>query len=192
MAKRKKPSKEDDSALWRHVSRTVAAKPDWENSHTRFLPAMEQLMDQATSQAIQPLKSKRKPVPGTPAKPARPVAKTAEPLIHGVTAGLDKRTAQRLKKGRLPIEARLDLHGHSQEQAFRALHGFIDGQWAAGRRCVLVVTGKGKGVLKDAVPRWLNEPLLRMKILSFTYAQRQDGGEGALYILLKRARGGLP
>ena len=74
----------------------------------------------------------------------------------------------------------------------RALHGFIDGQWAAGRRCVLVVTGKGKGVLKDAVPQWLNGPLLRMKILSFTYAQRQDGGEGALYILLKRARAGLP
>ena len=189
MAKRKKPSKEDDNALWRHVSNTVAAKPDWENSHTRFLP-MDQVMDPVTAQAIQPMKNQRKPAGVQPSKPQKSPAKITEPLSHGVTAGLDKRTAQRLKKGRLPIEARLDLHGHSQEQAFRALHGFIDGQWAAGRRCVLVVTGKGKGVLKDAVPRWLNEPLLRMKILSFTYAQRQDGGEGALYILLKRARGG--
>ena len=191
MAKRKKPSKEDDSALWRHVSRTVAAKPGWDNSHTRFLPAMEQVMDQAAAKAIQPMKTARKPAAEISPKPVKPGAKTSEPLVNGVVSGLDKRTAQRLKKGRLPIEARLDLHGHSQEQAFRALHGFIDGQWAAGRRCVLVVTGKGKGVLKDAVPRWLNEPLLRMKILSFTYAQRQDGGEGALYILLKRARGGM-
>ena len=191
MAKRKKPPKEQDSALWRHVAGTVSARPAWENVHSRFLP-MDQVMDEVTAQLLQPPKKIRKPVAPQSAKTAAKAPSAPAPLVNGVTAGLDKRTAQRLKKGRLPIEARLDLHGHSQEQAFRALHGFIDGQWAAGRRCVLVVTGKGKGVLKDAVPQWLNGPLLRMKILSFTYAQRQDGGEGALYILLKRARAGLP
>ena len=77
--------------------------------------------------------------------------------------------------------------------AHRALTAFVGGQQAAGRRCILVVTGKGAwreggGVLREAVPRWLNEPALRQKVLSFSYAQPKDGGEGALYILLRRLR----
>ena len=118
-------------------------------------------------------------------------------LRHGDTPGLDKRSAQRMKRGKMPIEARLDLHGHRQDEAHRALHGFLAGAANAGKRCVLVITGKGLklddnerqiGVLREMVPRWLNQEPNRSRILSFSHATPSDGGTGALYVLLKRKR----
>lgn len=118
-------------------------------------------------------------------------------LAHGATPGVDKRTAGRFKKGKMAVEGKLDLHGHFQHEAHVALKRFIAAAYAAEKRCVLVVTGKGKrgreregavGVLKESVPRWLNEPSLRAKVLSFSFAAPADGGEGALYVLLKRRR----
>ena len=105
-------------------------------------------------------------------------------------AGLDRASAERLRRGRYPIEARLDLHGMTQAEAHRALHGFVAGSRAIGRRVVLVITGHGRisgGVLKAAVPRWLNEPELRRHVLAITPAQPRDGGAGALYLLLRKA-----
>jgi len=92
-------------------------------------------------------------------------------------------------RGRYPIEARLDLHGMTQEEAHRALSGFVVRSRAAGRRVVLVITGHGRvsgGILKAAVPRWLNEPELRRHVLAITGAQPRDGGTGALYLLLRK------
>ncbi len=126
---------------------------------------------------------------------ARPGAMAPAPpeLSHGRAAGVDKRTVDRLRRGQIAIEAEIDLHGHTQEAAHRALQAFIIGQAEAGRRCVRVVTGKGAfreggGVLKIAVPRWLNEAPLRERVLAFSHARRDDGGEGALYVLLRRRR----
>jgi DNA-nicking Smr family endonuclease len=108
--------------------------------------------------------------------------------------GLDKSTAKKLKKGVQKIEARMDLHGMTQTQAHRALDSFIDGSYGAGKRCVLVITGKGLkpdgsvGVIRAAVPRWLNEQPNRGRVLAFTHATPKDGGEGALYVMLKRKR----
>ncbi|MET1026053.1 MAG: Smr/MutS family protein, partial [Dongiaceae bacterium] len=89
-------------------------------------------------------------------------------------------------------------HGRTQAEAHDALHGFILRAHQAGKRCLLVITGKGgvktigeqrtRGVLREAVPRWLNEPGLRRHILAFEHARPQHGGEGALYVLLKRDR----
>ena len=86
----------------------------------------------------------------------------------------------------------------TQEVAHRALDSFIGGAAKQGLRCVIVITGKGlrglaesvgdAGILRNAVPRWLNESNLRPKILAFTAAQPRDGGGGALYVLLRRAR----
>lgn len=132
----------------------------------------------------------------TVAPPPSPVPPPLRELSHGALDGLDRRTGQRLKRGQLPIEARLDLHGRTQEEAHRALAAFIEGAHAAGRRCVLVVTGKGLrpdgsvGVLRRNVPRWLNQPLLRQKIVAFDHAALKDGGEGALYVLLKKQERG--
>lgn len=112
-------------------------------------------------------------------------------LEHGASPGVDRRTAERFKRGRMDIDGRLDLHGMTQEGAHVALTTFIERSAAAGKRCVLVITGKGtrgEGILRRAVPRWLNEPRLRTRILAFTQARPQHGGEGALYVLLKRKR----
>jgi DNA-nicking Smr family endonuclease len=112
-------------------------------------------------------------------------------------AGIDRANAERLKRGRHPIEARLDLHGKTQADAHHALAAFIHSSSEAGRRCVLVITGRGlgpngPGVLKSAVPRWLEEAGLRRKILAIAQAQPRDGGAGAVYLLLRRRRAELP
>jgi DNA-nicking Smr family endonuclease len=104
-------------------------------------------------------------------------------------AGLDRATAERLKRGRTPVEARLDLHGMTQAEAHRALAGFVDGSRAKGRRCLLVITGHGRmtgGILKAAVPRWLGEPEFRRHVLAIAPARPEAGGTGALYVLLRR------
>jgi DNA-nicking Smr family endonuclease len=108
-------------------------------------------------------------------------------------SGIDRANAERLKRGLHPIEARLDLHGKTQAEAHHALAVFIHSSSEAGRRCVLVITGRGlgpsgPGVLRSAVPRWLEEVGLRPKILAIAPAQPRDGGAGAFYLLLRRRR----
>lgn len=115
-------------------------------------------------------------------------------------AGLDRRTSERLRKGQLPIEARIDLHGMTQERARAALDHFIVSAADRGLRAVLVITGKGSGgwsdpwsmprsgILRANVPRWLHEQPNGPRILAFSEAQPQDGGGGALYVLLRRRR----
>jgi DNA-nicking Smr family endonuclease len=110
----------------------------------------------------------------------------------GEGQGIDRRQALRLKRGQLPIEARLDLHGMTQAEAHRALAAFVARGHAAGKRVLLIVTGKGtregSGVLRAAVPRWLAEPALRPLVLTSEPAVPRDGGDGALYLLLRRSR----
>ncbi|HSK39949.1 MAG TPA: Smr/MutS family protein, partial [Arenibaculum sp.] len=116
--------------------------------------------------------------------------------------GVDRRTDDRLRRGRIEIQARIDLHGLTQAQAHAALSAFVMRGWHEGRRTLLVITGKGstgngdargttgrgEGVLRAAVPRWLNEAALRPLVLAIRHAQPRHGGEGALYVLLKRNR----
>ncbi|MFN3076087.1 MAG: Smr/MutS family protein [Alphaproteobacteria bacterium] len=90
------------------------------------------------------------------------------------------------------LDARLDLHGMTQTEAYRALRNFLETASYRGHRSVLIITGKGargfegSGVLKHVVPLWLNEPKFRSRILSFSFARPKHGGDGALYVLLKR------
>ena len=153
--------------------------------------------------SVTPLRGRA--APGSPAQGLPPPVaveemRTAEPcrppaLNH--FSGIDRANAERLKRGLHPIEARLDLHGKTQAAAHHALAAFIHSSSDAGRRCVLVITGRGfgpsgPGVLKSAVPRWLEEVGLRGKILAIAPAQPRDGGAGALYLLLRRRRAGPP
>ncbi len=136
------------------------------------------------------------PMPGS--VPAKPRTGKAAPgklpeLRPGVMAGVDRRTAERLRRGRLSVEATLDLHRHTQDEAHRALMGFITDAAAEGRRCVLVITGKGAlseggGVLRRQVPHWLNQPPCRECVLAIAEARPEHGGAGALYVLLRRRR----
>jgi len=140
------------------------------------------------------------PTPKRPAAAVEPPARrkaTARPvplpLASGTTAGIDRRTAERLRRGQLPIDARLDLHGMRQDAAYAALSRFLDRAVAAGSRVLLVVTGKGEGkeeggVLRRMLPLWLEEGRHRDAILTLRAAHRQHGGEGAFYLMLKRRR----
>ncbi len=116
---------------------------------------------------------------------------TPRPLDPAHPAGLDKRTWQRLRRGRMPIEGRIDLHGMTQAEAHRALDAFTAAMQEKGARCVLVITGRGLhggGMLKRMTPRWLESPPLRERILTYATARVEHGGDGALYLLLRRRR----
>ncbi len=135
-------------------------------------------------------KSPRRPAPiirppELPTLPPRPVAAND-------FSRMDRRTADRFRRGKLPIEARLDLHGHYQDAAYYALNEFIADSAAADRRMVLVITGRGSregsGVLRARLPQWLNQPPCRDRVLAFTAARPEHGGDGAFYVLLKRNR----
>ncbi len=124
---------------------------------------------------------------------------------------MDRRQQERFRKGKLTLEGRLDLHGLTQKNALRSLMIFIPEHRSLGHRCVLVITGKGapvlkmstqrypyhdseemqetgrsRGILRDMVPVWLSSSSLKPHILAFCRAQPQDGGSGALYIMLKK------
>lgn len=173
---------EDESALWQHVMGDVARLPKADR------PPEPEGAPKPRSPAARVARPRPAPVaiPPAAARPAEP------PLEHGQAPGLDKRTRLRLRRGQVEIQGVMDLHGLTQTEAHRALAGFLEGAQRAGKRCVLVVTGKGSGpgsgVLRAAVPRWLNEPDLRRMILAFSHAAPKDGGEGALYVLMKRKR----
>ena len=113
---------------------------------------------------------------------------------------MDKKAFQKLKRGKLMPEAKLDLHGMTLEQAHPALNGFILRSHAAGRRLVLIVTGKGRdrdpgdavpvrrGVLRHSVPQWLRMAPLSALVLQITEAHLKHGGGGAYYVYLRRQR----
>lgn len=133
------------------------------------------------------------PRPPPPAMPLpRPKPPAPPPVLsHGETANIDRRTAERFIRGKMTIDGRLDLHGHGQEAAHIALNDFVQRHAARGSRALLIITGKGtrgEGILRKAVPHWLNDMPLRRLVLSFSHAQPRDGGVGALYVLLKRRR----
>lgn len=186
--KKKQADPIDDAALWGHV--TTGIKP-LDRRHKNLLTLAD-----GPAVTVPPPPRQPRTATTAPAAPPRPVKKpVALPdLDHSSSPGLDKSTAAKLKKGRQPIEGRLDLHGMTQSEAHPALDSFIDNAYRAGKRGVLVITGKGTkldgsvGVLRQAVPRWLNLPPNRPRILAFSHATAKDGGEGALYVLLKRKR----
>ena len=143
---------------------------------------------------VKPPKISAPPKREMAARPAAPgiaavLPKASPPLEIGQGAGIDRATFEKLKRGQMAIEARIDLHGQTQDEAHRELSAFIARAQAQGRRLALVITGKGregKGVLRESVPRWLNEPALRGRVLALVNAQPRDGGAGALYVLLRR------
>lgn len=196
----------------------MARKPG-SDAKPKPLPG-DALLWQRVAEQVTPLKRRGKvPAPVLPPVPAprrdtdrHPAARDPRPrdpsprpapdLRPGAAPGLDGATHDKLKRGRLPIQGKLDLHGMDRVRAHRALGRFLESAAAQGRRCVLVVTGKGgtrpgedsfgqgTGVLKSEVPRWLNEAALRPLILAFSAAQARHGGAGALYVYLRRRRDG--
>ena len=144
----------------------------------------------AEPQAAQPVKKdadRRAAKPATPGRPAPP------PPLSKPNPGIDRRTAERLRNGEMPIERRIDLHGMTQDDAHAALDRFMRRAWGEGKRMLLVITGKGSvsaggGVLRRHVPRWLAAGEHAAHVLRVESAQPRHGGGGALYVLLRRRR----
>jgi len=191
-SKKKKGSSEPgDEVFWGHVAATVKPLKGQFKNRTPDVESSPEPAGVGQTGKSDKKSAPRRPFVDLPSSLSRP----ALPELNLASQpGIDKGTAKKLKKGQQRIEARIDLHGMTQVEAHRALDSFIDGSYQAARRCVLVITGKGLkpdgavGVIRAAVPRWLNEQPNRSRILAFTYATPKDGGEGALYVMLKRKR----
>jgi DNA-nicking Smr family endonuclease len=134
---------------------------------------------------------KTEPDPGAPAallpvsalKPKKPPAPRRDP------DAIEPNRKKRIVRDPEAIGARIDLHGLDQDRARVALHDFIARAHADGARAVLVITGKGTlgdGVLRRRVPEWLAEAPSRVLVAGLSLADRRHGGEGALYVALKR------
>jgi DNA-nicking Smr family endonuclease len=184
----RRPISEEERALWQLIAKT--AKPLKRRRNSEPKPAVVPAPEKPALKVVRP---KAKPTTPKAPLPVAPPPARPHDLSHGMSVGIDKRQAERFRRGKTPIEGKIDLHGRTQAQAHDDLHDFVARAHAAGKRMVLVITGKGitaskSGVLKENVPRWLNEPTLRRHVLAFDYAEPQHGGEGALYVLLKRKK----
>jgi DNA-nicking Smr family endonuclease len=188
--RRKRSLSEEERALWESVARQArplakrhrAAKPQAVAPDAEA-PVAVKPEASSSSKSPPPAKTTRAPKPAVP--PAPP------PL-----APLGRRERSHLSRGRKEIEARLDLHGMTQTRAHRALSGFLQRAHIDGLTFVLVITGKGRavgaeserGVLRRQVPLWLNLPEFRTLVVGFEEAHIGHGGEGALYVRIRRSR----
>ncbi len=191
-----RPLKDDETELFAKV--VADAKP------LRKRPCVPEILTQPRKKPIILRPITHPPVEDRPAPPIRAKNRAA-------TSAMDGKNAERLIRGKMEIEARLDLHGHRQDTAQRELVDFIRRNHGYGKRCVLVITGKGrslkeaareepsaggryriperKGVLFDLVPEWLASPALTPYVVAFSPSQARHGGSGALYVYLRRERG---
>ena len=165
----------EDHALWRSITRSILPL-----KRKRAQPLNPDAPDK-------PRKTVRPTRAATPVPP--PLPKAAPPLMR-----IDRRMKQALARGRVEIDARLDLHGRTQSEAHAALLRFLRRAQRDGARTVLVITGKGgeaaggRGVLKRQVPLWLALPEFRTFVLGVEAAHIAHGGEGALYVRLRRGQ----
>ena len=184
--RQKPPANQDlneDQILWQRVTQRVTPLLGRNNTISSARMAKKPSYPAKTVPKV----SKKTPLPEArvPAivKPPLPID-----LREGEKAGLDSRTRRRLFRGDVPIDRRLDLHGHTAARAEIKLQTFIENASFTGCRCVLVITGKGAGVLKGHVPGWLKRPPLSKLVLALAEARLADGGSGAFYVLLRRRR----
>ncbi len=177
--------KEEDRELWRRVTATVkpldrrAAAPPPDEPEPESTPA---------NKNANPAKEFAVPAARKPAPPA--------PSLNPV----DRKLTRRIARGARGVDAKLDLHGLTQREAHARLLSFLQAARARGHRLVLVVTGKGRsdgaaewweegtrGVLRRAVPEWLATPPFRAMVVGYERAHARKGGDGALYVQIRRA-----
>ncbi len=194
---RRRQLSDEERALWTGYARSVTPLRPWRESDTS--PHNESLPDESSNKASGRLVSAGKSAP--PPRSSRgvrlnPGSAATKPLP---LAPLGRRLKQRVARGCEPIDSRIDLHGLTQLEARAALLRFLRQARVQGARLVLIVTGKGsrrnemdfgseRGVLKRQVPMWLSLPEFRQFIVGFEDAHVGHGGQGALYVRLRRER----
>ncbi|MBL8549876.1 MAG: Smr/MutS family protein [Hyphomonadaceae bacterium] len=172
MSKSKRELSAEEAALWARVARTAVPMPGVQ------APVLV-------------------PAPGsvrhrTKAATSGPKAPPTE-IRRGALA--DRGDEKRVRRGKLEIDAKLDLHGYTQDQARAALGAFLARAQGEGARVVIVVTGKGRlrdgeaapGVLKRRLPEWLAAGEVRSIVAGYAEAHARHGGAGAFYVFLRRA-----
>lgn len=189
------------------ASQAPAPEPQDRNEETRLF--------QQAMQGVKPLKANGREVAVTPPTQAPPAPDQSEyeaqaylrelvqgkvefelehtaEFIEGHVRGLDQRTVRKLKAGQFSYQAHLDLHGANADGAKLELLEFCRRQYLLGRRCLLIIPGRGRnspegrGVLREEVQAWLTQDPLKRVVLAFTTALPRHGGAGALYVLLRK------
>jgi DNA-nicking Smr family endonuclease len=198
MSKKKKGQlSAEDAALWDSVNEDVQPlhkgkarplAPPTPKRASGLTSRREKMMDLPPQDLIPP-------------KNPRTGASTQTVMASGTA--IDGSRARKMRKGQLPIEGRVDLHGMTQAHAHHVLNNFITQSQAQGKKCILVITGKGgieiqdpdnvfatkrTGVLRHAVPGWLAQGDNARRVLAWHPARPNHGGDGALYVVLKRLR----
>ncbi|MBX5085895.1 DNA mismatch repair protein MutS [Rhizobium lentis] len=177
----------DERILWGKVARSTRPMPGKADELTELDAFLAETEAAAERQKAETPTS---PSP-TAALPAPPATPRHQAKVHHP---LEKPVKRKIAKGRLALEARIDLHGLVQSEAHGILLDFLIRAHERGMRHVLVITGKGsslgsEGALKRAVPLWFSKPEFRYLISSYEPAAQHHGGEGALYIRLSRRHG---
>ena len=171
---------EEERTLWRDVTRGIKPfrRAPFPDDAKITLETDKKTASGRSARAIMPVSP-----PGRPKAPSLPAL-----------APLGRRAKQRVARGRDEIDGRLDLHGYTQAEAHGALLRFLQTAQTRGAKLVMVITGKGRsggeqgGVLKRQVPLWLKLPEFRALVVGFEDAHRTHGGEGALYVRVRRHR----
>lgn len=159
----------EERKLWSRVARTVRAAPG---------KTFEMDVDEA------------EPAPGRGVTAVAPVVEEKR-VARKPSAPDDLSGQRRVRRGQHEIDARLDLHGHTQDSAHRELVEFLLWQAGQGARCVLVITGKGRlgvGILRARLFDWIADPQLRPFIAGYAQAHARHGGAGATYVFLRPVR----
>ena len=193
---------DEERALWEHTARDLKPLKD---KPQRVLARKEEPTPPARANAARSA-PRREPEQGTSESPRVQAKHSVPPL-----SDLDRRKTRRIGSSKVEIEGRIDLHGMRQSEAHAALHRFLRSAHAQDKRWVLIITGKGapldrslsrtmaaadatevggeqRGVLRRNVPRWLAEPELRSIVVGYSAAAIRHGGEGALYVQLRKRR----
>jgi DNA-nicking Smr family endonuclease len=201
---RRRQLSDEERTLWSSITRSIAPlRPAQNAAKSTAKSSVAKSSAKSSEQSPAKPSATDKAVP-SPALP-HPIARraTPSPAPSPPLAPLGRRLKQRVARGREPIDARIDLHGLTQRQAHTALLRFLERAQRDGAKTVLVVTGKGfgrragagepdaaseGGVLRRQVPMWLALPEFRLLIVGFDDAHIGHGGQGALYVRLRRER----
>jgi DNA-nicking Smr family endonuclease len=180
----------EDRRIWARVSGSVTPQ--------KIRKAVRVTQGVADATEIPDPKLPQKPLKAPPKTPPRAVASVAPATIpqtrpatgaRPAPGELEPRRQRRLSRERDPIEATIDLHGFGRFEAEDQLRAFLSGSQARGLRAVLVITGQGRrggGVIRASVHEWLQAPALRGVVSGFASAHRRHGGDGAIYVTLRR------
>ena len=187
MARRRKILSEEDKVLWKQVTSTVESMHD----QAGLLGTNKKIENSELHNVFTSLLATKKKIPTEVFKKAlaHPVVPPSIQWLPSHNQSIDRKTRKRIVKGRMPIEARIDLHGMNQNSAISKLRGFLLQAQSNDCRLVLVITGKGEagnGILRRQVPNWLTNNDMINVVSGYQEAHISHGGSGALYVRLKR------